>query len=148
IGNGRAIALLFGREGADVLCVDREIERAAETAAMIAAEGGRAKAFAADITIADQAASIVAQAQSALGGLDILVNNVGIGLVAGGGFDGPAHICGEEVFDRILTVNLKGMWLTIRAAVPAMRAAGAGSIVNISSVAALSGSNMIAYETS
>jgi len=145
IGNGRAMAVLFAREGARVLCVDRHLDRAEETVALIAAEGGQAYAFQADIVQADQAAALVAEAQARLGGLDILVNNVGIG---GAGGDGPAHHAREDAFDRILDVNLKGMWLTIKAAVPAMRKSGGGSIVNISSLASLAGGNMVAYEVS
>jgi NAD(P)-dependent dehydrogenase (short-subunit alcohol dehydrogenase family) len=147
IGNGRAMAVLFAREGAHVLCVDRILTRAEETVAMIHAEGGRAAAFAADIVRPEQAAAIADEAQARFGGLDVLVNNVGIG-GAPGAVDGPAHHADEAAFDRILEVNLKGMWLTIKAAVPVMRAGGGGSIVNISSLASLAGSNMVAYEVS
>ena len=147
IGNGRAMAMLFAREGAHVLCVDRVLERAEETVTMIRAEGGTATAFTADIVYAEQAAAVTATAVQELGGIDVLVNNVGIG--AGPGVsDGPAHHADEEAFDRIMEVNLKGMWLTIKAAVPVMRETGFGSIVNISSLASLAGNNMIAYEVS
>ena len=144
IGNGRAMALLFAREGAQVLCVDRDGARADETVAMIGAEGGNATSLAADIAMPGGAAAMVAQAKDRLGRIDILVNNVG----TGGGGDAPAHKLEEAVFDRIMTVNLKAMWLTIRAAIPAMRAAGRGAIVNISSLASIAGGNMLAYEIS
>ena len=147
IGNGRAMAILFAREGAKVLCVDRVLERAEETVGMIVAEGGEAFAFEADVTQADQAAAIVATGVARLGGVDILVNNVGIGGTAGGR-DGPAHRADEPAFDKIVEVNLKGMWLTSRAVIPVMREAGGGAIVNISSLASLSGGNQIAYEVS
>jgi NAD(P)-dependent dehydrogenase (short-subunit alcohol dehydrogenase family) len=147
IGNGRAMAMLFAREGAGVLCVDRSLARAEETKAMIAGEGGAAQACEADISDSAQAAAITTEARTRFGRLDILVNNVGIGLLGPEG-DGPAHLAGEAAFDRVLTVNLKGMWLTIRAALPMMREAGAGSIVNVSSLASLGGGNMIAYEVS
>lgn len=143
VGNGRAMALLFAREGARVLCVDRVAERAEETAALITEAGGTAFAMAADIAKAADAARIVEEAKARLGRLDILVNNVGIG-----GGDGPAHRLEEKAFDRILAVNLKGMWLTIKAALPAMREQGAGSIVNISSLAARAGGAQLAYEVS
>jgi NAD(P)-dependent dehydrogenase (short-subunit alcohol dehydrogenase family) len=79
IGNGRAIAIRFAREGADVLCVDRLLDRAEETAAMIAAEGGRAAALAADVSRGEACAAVIAAAQARWPRLDILVNNVGIG---------------------------------------------------------------------
>lgn len=144
IGNGRAIALLFAQEGAAVLCVDRHVDRAEETAARIVAEGGTARAFAADIRQADAGEAIVAAARERLGGLDILVNNVGIG----GGGDGPAHRLTEEAFERILDVNLKGLWRVTRAVLPVMRDQGWGSIVNISSLAGIAGGTQLAYEVS
>ena len=147
IGNGRAMAILFAREGARVLCVDRDLSRAEETVAMIEAEGGSARAFGADIVFAEQAAAIIGEGRAHFGGVDVLVNNVGIGSSETAG-DGPVHRCGEAAFDRLLEVNLKGMWLTIKAAIPVMRETGAGSIVNISSLASLAGNNMIAYEVS
>lgn len=147
IGNGRAMAMLFAREGAQVLCVDRDRSRAEETVAMIEAEGGAAWPFAADIVHAEQAAAIIGEAASRFGSVDVLVNNVGIGS-AGKAVDGPPHRSEEVAFDRLLEVNLKGMWLTIKAAIPVMRETGSGSIVNISSLASLAGNNMIAYEVS
>ncbi len=144
IGNGRAIALLFAREGAKVLCVDRDGARARETADMIEKEGGGAATAHADISTSGGAQGVVLAAKEAFGRIDILVNNVGIG----GGGDGPAHTLEEAAFDRIMTVNLKGMWLTIRAAIPMMRDAGRGAIVNISSLAAIAGGHQLAYEVS
>jgi NAD(P)-dependent dehydrogenase (short-subunit alcohol dehydrogenase family) len=143
IGNGRAMALLFAREGAQVLCVDRLVERAEETAALIWEEGGDAVAIGADIVKGAENVRIIEEAKSRFGRLDILVNNVGIG-----GGDGPAHRLEEAAFDRILSVNLKGMWLTIKAALPVMREGGGGSIVNISSLAARGGGVQLAYEVS
>jgi NAD(P)-dependent dehydrogenase (short-subunit alcohol dehydrogenase family) len=143
IGNGRAMALLFAREGASVMCVDRVGERAEETAAMVVEEGGTAMSFAADIAKSGDAARIVAEAKARFGRLDVLVNNVGIG-----GGDAPAHRLEEAAFDRILSVNLKGMWLTIKAALPVMREQGGGAIVNISSLAARAGGIQLAYEVS
>ena len=144
IGNGRAMAVLFAREGAQVLCVDRVAERAQETAAMIVAEGGEATAMAADVGRAADCREIIDQAKVRLGRIDILINNVGIG-----GGDGPAHRLEEAAFDRILNINLKGMWLTIKAALPIMREQeGGAAIVNISSLAALGGGIQLAYEVS
>lgn len=152
IGNGAAIAQLFAREGATVLCVDRIAERAKQTADGIAADAiaretaaaATVSSMAADITKADDCARIVEEARRRHGRLDILINNVGIG----GGGDAPAHRLEEEVFDRILGVNLKGMWRTIKAALPVMREQEGGAIVNISSLAATSGATQLAYEVS
>ena len=141
-GNGRAISIIFAREGAEVLCVDRAGDRAEET---VEVEGGVAHALAANITKAKEAEEIAEWARSHWGRLDILVNNVGIG----GGGDGPAHRLEEDAFDRILNVNLKGMWLTLKAALPLMREQeGGGAIVNISSLASIAGGNQTAYEVS
>lgn len=144
IGNGRAIALLFAREGAEVLCVDRLIERAEETAQMIVAEGGKAAAFAANIVKADDCVAMIEAAKARWDRIDILVNNAGIG----GGGDGSAHRLTEDAFDRIMAVNLKGTWLSTKAALPTLREQGGGSIVNISSLASIAGGNQVAYEVS
>ena len=144
IGNGRAMAVLFARHGAQVLCVDRDLESATETATMIAEQGGSATPFQADVSRDADCAAIVAEAKSRWGRIDVLVNNVGIG----GGGDGPAHRAEELAWDRILAVNLKSAWMTIKHAVPTMREQGGGSIVNISSLASLAGGNQVAYEVS
>jgi NAD(P)-dependent dehydrogenase (short-subunit alcohol dehydrogenase family) len=144
IGNGRAMALLFARQGAQVLCVDYRLESAAETMTMITAEGGNAFAFQADVSDDAGCAAVIAEARSRWGRIDILVNNVGIG----GSGDGPAHRADEAAWDRILNVNLKSAWMTIKHAVPIMREQGGGSIVNISSLASLAGGTQVAYEVS
>ncbi|MEJ0066349.1 MAG: SDR family NAD(P)-dependent oxidoreductase [Caulobacteraceae bacterium] len=141
IGNGRATAILFAREGATVLCVDRRLESATETAAMIEAEGGKASAYQADITDEAACRALAAEAKARLERIDILHNNVGIG----GGDSSITQLEGE-VFDRIVTTNLKAMWLTIKHVLPTMREqGGGGAIVNISSMAAVAASNLIAY---
>lgn len=144
IGNGRAIALTFAREGAEVMCVDRIVERAEETAAMVTAEGGSAFAHAADITRLEDIEGVAAAAITRWGRIDILVNNVGIGSAG----DGPAHKCTDEAFERVFAVNFTGARRLIRAVLRAMRAAESGNIVNISSLASIAGANMIAYEIS
>jgi NAD(P)-dependent dehydrogenase (short-subunit alcohol dehydrogenase family) len=140
IGNGRAIAVLFARHGAEVCVVDRELDRAQATVAQIAEEGGRSRAFAADVGEPAACKAIIPQAVEKLGGLDILVNNVGI--YAG---DTHGNALSEESFDAIMAVNLKASWLTCQAAIPHLRAAGGGVIVNISSVAALNMGPNFAY---
>ena len=144
VGNGRATALLFARQGARVLCVDRRPERAEETAAMIRSEDGEADFLRADVTGAADCEAATAAAVARWGRLDVLVNNVGIG----GGGDGPAHAAQEDAFDRILAVNLKGAWLMTRAALAVMRTQGSGAIVNVSSLAAIAGGSQVAYEVS
>lgn len=144
IGNGRAIAELFAAEGAEVLCVDREMERAEDTVAAITAAGGTATGFQADIRKPEQCAAITRQANALWPHIDILVNNVGIG----GGGDGPVHRLEEDAFDRIMAVNLKGMWLTLKSVLPVMRDQGFGAIVNISSLASTAGGAQAAYEMS
>jgi len=104
IGNGRATAILFAREGATVLCVDRVLERAEETAALIAAEGGSAIGYEADITDEVACQALALAAKDRLGRIDILHNNVGIG-----GRDNSLTRLEAEVFDRIMTTNLRAM---------------------------------------
>jgi NAD(P)-dependent dehydrogenase (short-subunit alcohol dehydrogenase family) len=132
IGNGRATAMLFAREGAKVLLVDRDLQRAQETAALIAEEGGDSQCFAGDWTRAADCKAYVQACVSAWGRVDFLHNNVGTG--AG---DGPPAEVAEDSFDRIMQVNLKGCLLSCQAVLPVMRAQASGTIVNISSLAAV-----------
>jgi NAD(P)-dependent dehydrogenase (short-subunit alcohol dehydrogenase family) len=131
-GNGRAAAVLFAREGARVLLVDRELDRAKETAAMIAAEGGQSQCFAGDWTRAADCKAYVQACVAAWGRVDFLHNNVGVG--AG---DGPPADIAEEAYDRIMRINLKGCLLSCQAVLPVMRGQASGTIVNISSIAAV-----------
>jgi NAD(P)-dependent dehydrogenase (short-subunit alcohol dehydrogenase family) len=132
IGNGRAAALLFAREGAKVLLVDKDLQRAEETAAIIAAQGGDAQCTAGDWTRAADCKAYVEACVAAFGRVDFLHNNVGTG--AG---DGPPADVTEDAYDRIMRINLKGCLLSCQAVLPAMRKQGTGSIVNISSLAAV-----------
>jgi NAD(P)-dependent dehydrogenase (short-subunit alcohol dehydrogenase family) len=143
IGNGRAAAVLFAREGARVLCVDRDAARAADTVAEITSAGGTALAFTAGITREADCAALVAAAVAAFGRIDILHNNVGIGTG-----DGTVETLTEDRFDAIVGINLKGMWLTIKHVLPVMRAQGGGAIVNVSSLASLAPAGIVAYELS
>jgi NAD(P)-dependent dehydrogenase (short-subunit alcohol dehydrogenase family) len=143
IGNGRATALLFAREGARVLAVDRRLESAKETVARIGSEGGEAIAFEADATVEDDCRALVKACVERFGRLDVLHNNVGIG----GGDAGPAHLDVEQ-WDRILSVNLKSVILPCKHALPVMREQRSGSIVNVSSIAAVCATPIVAYKTS
>lgn len=144
IGNGRAIATTFAREGADLFCVDRVAERADETVASIRHTGGTATAVAADITDDEQCNAVVARVLADRGRIDALVNVVGIG----GRGDGPAHRADPAAFERIIDVNLTAMWRMCRAALPTMREHRRGSIVNVSSAASFAGGFQVAYEVS
>ena len=141
LGNGKATAILFAREGARVLCVDQVKERAEESAGLIRAEGGEAMAHAADVTRAAECAAMVRTAVEQWGGLDILHNNVGI--------ESRKDLLdtSEEEWDRVIGVDLKSMFLATQAAVPAMVRRGGGAVVCVSSIAALRGYGRTAYAT-
>ncbi len=143
IGNGRATAILFAREGARVLLVDNNYESAIETQELIAAEGGTCMSFRADVTRTEDCRAFVQAAVNAYGRVDVLHNNVGMG----GGDDEILSLT-EESWDRIMSVNLKGMFLSSRGVLPVMRTQQSGSIINISSIAAVCSTNIVAYKTS
>jgi NAD(P)-dependent dehydrogenase (short-subunit alcohol dehydrogenase family) len=143
IGNGRAIAVLFARAGAKVMLVDRRLNSAEETQAMIAQEGGHAFACAADVSQADDCRRMAEECAARYNRIDILVNNVGIGQ----GDQGPVKLT-EEAWERIFNVNLKSMFLTCKHCIPYMEKQGSGSIVNISSAAAVCAVSLLAYKTS
>lgn len=142
IGNGRAAAILFAREGARVLLVDTNTAAARDTLAMIKEEDGEAEVFTGDVTSLRDCSAMVQRAVSLWGRLDVLDNNVGI--------DGPGSVVSvtEEDWDRVMAVNVKSMVLTGKFAVPAMAAGGGGSIINISSMGALRPRGLVPYSTS
>jgi NAD(P)-dependent dehydrogenase (short-subunit alcohol dehydrogenase family) len=130
MGNGRATAIVFAREEARVLLVDRDAGAAADTERVIAAEGGQAVAFTADVT-SDAACKAVAEAcVQRWGRIDVLHNNVGIGI-----FGGAVELA-EADWDRVIDTNLKSMFLTCKHVLPQMVRQGVGAIVNVSSLAA------------
>jgi NAD(P)-dependent dehydrogenase (short-subunit alcohol dehydrogenase family) len=130
-GNGKATAVAFAREGAKVFCVDVNPKAAEETADIIAKEGGVAQTFRADVTQRDDIAAMVEACRKAYGRIDVLDYNVGIAEVGG------AVELSEELWDRSFNVNLKGAFLTFKHVLPVMEAQGGGSIITISSVAAI-----------
>jgi NAD(P)-dependent dehydrogenase (short-subunit alcohol dehydrogenase family) len=132
VGTGRAAAIAFAREGAKLLLADRDLDSARETAEMITGDGGTVECVEGDWTSAEACKSFAAACVDAFGRIDFLQNNVGIGT----GDSDPLTLT-EEGFDRIISVNLKGCLLSCQAVVPVMREQGSGSVVNISSVAAL-----------
>lgn len=145
LGNGKATALLFAREGARVVLVNRDASRAETLAREIAGEGGEAAAFAGDIGEPAAAEAMAAFAVERYGRLDVLVNNVGVGT------PGTAETVGLEDWDRIFTTNLSTALLCCRSCIPRMRAGGGGSIINVSSIAGATGlmrdSGAVAYAT-
>jgi NAD(P)-dependent dehydrogenase (short-subunit alcohol dehydrogenase family) len=143
LGNGRATAILFAREGARVVAVDRDLASAQETVEQIREEGGAAEAFEADATHEADCQRLMSDVAERHRRIDVLHNNVGIG----GADAGPAHI-DEEVWDRILAVNLKSAVLPCKHVLPVMRRQQSGVITNISSVAAVCSTGIVAYKTS
>lgn len=144
IGNGRAAAMQCAREGAAVVVADRRLAAADDTAKAIREEGHRAEAVACDVSNGDQCKLAVATAVQKFGALHLLVNNVGIADM------GPAMDASEDEFARVMLVNVRGQFLAIKHALPEMKRAGGGAIVNVSSLNALisGGGAGVAYETS
>jgi NAD(P)-dependent dehydrogenase (short-subunit alcohol dehydrogenase family) len=143
IGNGRATALLFAREGAKVLALDKKLNSAEETVAMIRLEGGTAKALLADVTRDEDCAQAVALCLAEFGRLDILQNNVGMGTG-----DGGLSRLTEDAWDAIYALNVKSAFLMCRHAVPVMRQQNAGVILNVSSIASICATPLLAYKSS
>jgi len=143
IGNGKATAIVFAREGARVMAVDLNLEAAAETKRLIDDEGGECVVFKADMSKSSDCKSMVEECIQTFDHVDILHNNVGIS-----GIGGPVE-CSEETWDRVMAINLKSMFLTCKYVLPYMEKQGSGSIVNISSINAISITiPMVAYSAS
>jgi NAD(P)-dependent dehydrogenase (short-subunit alcohol dehydrogenase family) len=134
-GIGREAALLFAREGAAVVAVDRNGAAVAETAALVDKDGGNAQAFPADVTSSEDCGAMVAFAEEEFGGLHVLWNNAGIMLAA----DDDAVSTDESVWDQTMDVNAKGVFLGCKHGIPALRRGGGGSIINTASFVALMG---------
>jgi NAD(P)-dependent dehydrogenase (short-subunit alcohol dehydrogenase family) len=143
-GNGKAAAVLFAREGARVVAVDRNPAAAQATVELIESDGGIATAVAADVSKADEVEAAVANCVDEFGSLDVLHNNVGIGVLGG------VVEASEESFDLVHRVNLKSMFLTCKHAIPRMLDGGGGAIVNVSSLASMrwAGYAFVSYATS
>jgi NAD(P)-dependent dehydrogenase (short-subunit alcohol dehydrogenase family) len=143
VGNGRATALTFAREGAKVLCVDYNLGSAEETVDMIKKNQGTAAAFKADVTKESDIKAFVADAHKRWGKIDILHNNVGVSISGG---DAELLSITEEAFDRCVAINLKSCILACKHVIPIMRAQKSGAIVNISSNAVISTYPYVAYK--
>ncbi|MFT6583886.1 MAG: NAD(P)-dependent dehydrogenase (short-subunit alcohol dehydrogenase family), partial [Alphaproteobacteria bacterium] len=143
VGNGRAAALLLARSGARVLLVDRNLEAAEGTVALIKKDGGATSAFAADVTNEDDCRNMVDAAMTQFGRLDFLDNNVGIGS------RGAVVDEALETYRKVMRVNVESMFLTSKYAIPVMIASGGGgAIVNISSISALRPRGLTTYSVS
>ena len=134
MGNGRATALTFAREGAKVLCVDHNLKSAQETVDLIGKNQGTAMAFKADVTKEAEIKAMVAEAHGRWGRIDILHNNVGVSISGG---DAELLDITEEAFDRCVAINLKSCILAAKHVIPIMRAQKSGAIINISSMAVI-----------
>ena len=144
IGNGRATAMLFAREGAKVMLVDRDLDSALDTEKLIAEEGAAETfAYQADINTENECVELAKACVAQFGRIDVLHNNVGVG-----GEDASVVKLAESAWDRIMDTNLKAMFLTCKHVLPVMREQKSGSIVNISSLAAIASAPMLAYKVS
>jgi NAD(P)-dependent dehydrogenase (short-subunit alcohol dehydrogenase family) len=132
-GIGQAIARLFAKQGADVAALDLDPDAAGATAESIRAAGGQAEPFACDVGDADQVTDVFARIDAARRRIDVLVNNAGIVHI------GTVEQTSEADLDRLYRVNVKGVFLCARTAVPIMRRQGGGVILNLASIASLIG---------
>jgi NAD(P)-dependent dehydrogenase (short-subunit alcohol dehydrogenase family) len=144
-GMGRAMALLFAHEGARIGVADIDEASARETAAMIAKAGGRACALECNVADSASVKRMVEATAASLGPATVLVNNAGI---SSGSPKKALCDISEEFFDRMIAVNLRGVWLGMKHAIPYMIEAGGGSIVNIGSIAALVTAGSAEYSAS
>ena len=136
-GIGRATALLFAQAGARLILADVRAEELAQTAAAVREVGADPVAVTADLAKAEGCAAVVAAADQAAGRLDVLFNNAGVGTMVVGGTVETIEL---ERWDLAQDVNVRGIYLVSRAAVPLMRWSGGGSIINTASVSAFRGS--------
>lgn len=130
-GNGKAAAVLYAREGATVVAVDRNLAAATETVGIIEGEGHAAFALAADVTQSADVAAAVAGTVARCGRIDILHNNVGITEM------GDPVEMSEESWHRVMDVNLTSVFLTCKHVLPVMTGQGSGAIINVSSLASV-----------
>ncbi|MBV8391896.1 MAG: SDR family oxidoreductase [Alphaproteobacteria bacterium] len=138
-GNGKCTAVTFAREGARVLCVDRNRAAAEETAGLIAKEGGEAHAVQCDAARNAEVKAMVDACLARWGRIDILDNNVGIGSSGG-----PVELS-EDEWDRVFDVNAKSFYLTAKHVLPVMEKQGKGAIVNVSSIASIRSPRGVTY---
>lgn len=136
-GIGKATALTFGREGAKVMCADVNGEGAEATARTIADTGGESASVRADVIVEDEVREMIAQTVTRWGRLDVLYNNAGVGT------GNPVTQVSIEEWDRIIDINLRGVFLGTKHAILEMIKTGGGAIVNTASDAGLMGTPML-----
>jgi NAD(P)-dependent dehydrogenase (short-subunit alcohol dehydrogenase family) len=136
-GLGRAFAEGFAKAGAEVLVADINAEGCAETVALIEAAGGKAHATSVDVTDRESCIALARTAETTLAGADVLVNNAAI---YAGLERRSLEDIDEVIWDKVMAVNVKGVWQVSRALTPVMRKGGGGAIVNVSSATVFSGS--------
>ncbi|HEU5084264.1 MAG TPA: glucose 1-dehydrogenase [Acidimicrobiales bacterium] len=134
-GIGAHAARLFAGEGATVVCVDRDHHGANAVVNEITVAGGRGLALTVDVSSEEQVRGMVDRTVEEFGRLDVLFNNAGVMLAE----DGDAETTTEDLWDRTIAVNVKGVWLGCKYGIPAMRDTGGGSIINTASFVALMG---------
>jgi NAD(P)-dependent dehydrogenase (short-subunit alcohol dehydrogenase family) len=145
VGNGKAASLLFAREGATVVAVDRDRAAAEDTASAIRAEGGTAQVALADAIDEASIARVLENCRSEHGRVDILHNNVGVSIAAG---DAPVTDVEADAFDRVVALNLKSAVLATKHALPIMQEQKAGVILYTASMAVTIDYPNIGYKTS
>ena len=143
LGNGRATAIRFAQEGAKLFLVDKDIDSVTETLELCKQNGGTGEIMEADVRSEEQCKAIVERCERSLGPPAVLHNNVGIGF----GDRGPTKIT-EQIWDDIFDTNLKSVMFICKYALPSMRAQRSGSIINISSIAAICNGGMVSYKAS
>jgi NAD(P)-dependent dehydrogenase (short-subunit alcohol dehydrogenase family) len=141
-GQGAAAARLFASEGCAVVVADVNADTGKQDTDVVTSAGGQAAFAHCDVSDAAQVQATVALATGQFGRLDILYNNAGLWFSAQGNYrpgitDAPSPLLEENIWDRTLNVNLKGTYLGCKYAIPEMRKAGGGAIINVSSIAAL-----------
>jgi NAD(P)-dependent dehydrogenase (short-subunit alcohol dehydrogenase family) len=144
MGNGKATAIAYAREGAKIVAIDRDPEAAEQTREMIAGEGNEAIALVADIVDRSAIEATVRATLERFRRIDILHNNVGLNETGG-----PVELP-EETWDRVMAVNVKGMFLTCKCVLPVMEEQESGAVINISSIASIrgTGQNFVSYSAS
>ncbi len=138
MGIGRSACVLLAREGAVVAVTDVVEDKGHKAATAIEQAGGKARFWRLDVSRESEVQSVFGEIERELGGIDVLVNNAGIS-----GVDKPTHEITEEEWDHLMGINVKGVFLCTKHAIPAMKRRGGGSIINLSSIYGIIGAGDI-----